>query len=37
MGPSGTWKNDALLNILSTIDKPTHGTIKIDGKDISKI
>ena len=36
MGPSGSGKT-TLLNILSTIDKPTHGTIKIDGQDISKI
>ena len=36
MGPSGSGKT-TLLNILSTIDKPTHGIIKIDGQDISKI
>ena len=36
MGPSGSGKT-TLLNILSTIDKPTQGTIILDGKDITKI
>lgn len=36
MGPSGSGKT-TLLNILSTIDKPTQGTIYLDGKDIRKL
>lgn len=36
MGPSGSGKT-TLLNILSTIDKPTHGSVILDGKDITKI
>lgn len=36
MGPSGSGKT-TLLNILSTIDKPTQGTIFLDGKDITKV
>lgn len=36
MGPSGSGKT-TLLNILSTIDKPTHGSIMFDGVDLSKI
>lgn len=36
MGPSGSGKT-TLLNILSTIDKPTHGTVMIDGKDVTHI
>lgn len=36
MGPSGSGKT-TLLNILSTIDKPTQGTIILDGKDITKL
>lgn len=36
MGPSGSGKT-TLLNILSTIDKATHGSIVLDGKDITKI
>lgn len=35
MGPSGSRKT-TLLNMLSTIDKPTHGTILLDGMDITK-
>lgn len=35
MGPSGSGKT-TLLNMLSTIDKPTHGTILLDGMDITK-
>ena len=35
MGPSGSGKK-TLLNMLSTIDKPTHGTILLDGMDITK-
>lgn len=33
MGPSGSGKT-TLLNILSTIDKPTQGSVFLDGKDI---
>lgn len=36
MGPSGSGKT-TLLNMLSTIDKPTSGSIIMDGKDITKI
>lgn len=36
MGPSGSGKT-TLLNILSTIDKPTQGSVVIDGRDITKI
>lgn len=36
MGPSGSGKT-TLLNILSTIDKPTQGSVIIDGKDITKL
>lgn len=36
MGPSGSGKT-TLLNILSTIDKPTQGSILLDGKDITKL
>lgn len=36
MGPSGSGKT-TLLNILSTIDKPTQGTVMLDGQDISKM
>ncbi|MDY5251927.1 MAG: ABC transporter ATP-binding protein [Erysipelotrichaceae bacterium] len=36
MGPSGSGKT-TLLNILSTIDKPTQGTLILDGQDISKL
>lgn len=35
MGPSGSGKS-TLLNILSTIDKPSQGTILLNGKDITK-
>ena len=35
MGPSGSGKT-TLLNMISTIDKPTHGTILLDGMDITK-
>ena len=35
MGPSGSGKT-TLLNILSTIDKPTQGTVILDGQDITK-
>lgn len=34
MGPSGSGKT-TLLNILSTIDKPTQGTVILDGQDIT--
>lgn len=36
MGPSGAGKT-TLLNIIATIDIATEGSIKIDGKDISKM
>ena len=36
MGPSGSGKT-TLLNILSTIDKPTQGSILLDGKGITKL
>lgn len=36
MGPSGSGKS-TLLNILSSIDRPTQGTVLLDGKDITKI
>lgn len=36
MGPSGAGKT-TLLNIISTIDKPTSGTVLIDGEDIVKM
>ncbi len=35
MGPSGSGKT-TLLNILSTIDKPTQGTVTLDGQDITR-
>ena len=35
MGPSGSGKT-TLLNILSTIDKPTEGTVILDGQDITR-
>ncbi|WP_373897638.1 ABC transporter ATP-binding protein [Haloimpatiens sp. FM7315] len=36
MGPSGSGKT-TFLNVISTIDKPTSGIVKIDGKDITKL
>jgi len=36
MGPSGAGKT-TLLNIISTIDKPSRGTVTIDGEDIVKM
>lgn len=35
MGPSGSGKT-TLLNILSTIDKPSQGSVILDGKDLTK-
>jgi putative ABC transport system ATP-binding protein len=36
MGPSGSGKS-TLLNLIAGIDKPTAGSLKIDGEDISKL
>ncbi len=36
MGPSGSGKT-TLLNILSSIDKPTQGSVLIGGKDITRV
>ena len=36
MGESGSGKT-TLLNILSALDKPTKGTVLLDGKDMSQI
>lgn len=36
MGPSGSGKT-TLLNLLSTIDKPTQGSIILNGRDITKM
>lgn len=36
MGPSGSGKT-TLLNILSTIDKPTQGTVTLDGQDLTRL
>lgn len=36
MGPSGSGKT-TLLNVVSTIDKPTSGTVLIEGKDVTKL
>ena len=36
MGPSGSGKT-TLLNILSTIDTPTQGSVRLDGRDITRV
>ena len=35
MGPSGSGKT-TLLNVLGLLDKPTHGTYKLNGRDVSR-
>ncbi len=36
MGPSGSGKT-TLLNLLSTIDRPTQGSVIVDGRDVAKL
>lgn len=36
MGPSGSGKT-TLLNMLGLLDKPTHGTYKLNGRDVSRL
>lgn len=36
MGPSGSGKT-TLLNMLGLLDRPTHGTYKLNGKDVSRL
>ncbi len=36
MGPSGSGKT-TLMNILGLLDRPTHGTYKLNGKDVAKL
>ncbi|MDN6167109.1 MAG: ATP-binding cassette domain-containing protein, partial [Tetragenococcus koreensis] len=36
MGPSGSGKS-TLLNLLATLDKPSDGTITINGNDVTKL
>lgn len=36
MGPSGSGKS-TLMNIIGLLDKPTHGTYHLNGKDVSKL
>lgn len=36
MGPSGSGKT-TFLNVISTIDKPTSGSVQVDGMDITKL
>lgn len=36
MGPSGSGKSTA-MNLVGSLDMPTHGTIYLDGKDISEL
>jgi putative ABC transport system ATP-binding protein len=36
MGPSGSGKS-TLMNIIGLLDKPTHGSYHLDGKDVSRL
>ena len=36
MGPSGSGKS-TLMNIIGLLDRPTHGTYLLDGKDVSRL
>jgi putative ABC transport system ATP-binding protein len=36
MGPSGSGKT-TLMNIIGLLDRPSHGTYKLDGKDVSRL